>query len=153
MLKDLNIKDTITSDEIAAKIKAIETEQDIALDERQRLAVSEAVNNGLTIITGGPGTGKTTTIRTIIRYFEKEGLDILLAAPTGRAAKRMKEATGCEAKTVHRLLELSGMVGEGATSFGRNEDNPLETDVVIIDEVSMVDIFLMKSLLLSLIHI
>lgn len=112
MLKDLNIKDTITSDEISAKIKAIETEQDIALDDRQRLAVSEAVNNGLTIITGGPGTGKTTTIRTIIRYFEKEGLDILLAAPTGRAAKRMKEATGCEAKTVHRLLELSGMVGE-----------------------------------------
>ena len=108
MLKDLNIKDTITSDEISAKIKAIETEQDIALDDRQRLAVSEAVNNGLTIITGGPGTGKTTTIRTIIRYFEKEGLDILLAAPTGRAAKRMKEATGCEAKTVHRLLELSG---------------------------------------------
>mgnify|MGYP000430425220 CR=1 FL=1 len=151
MLKDLNIKDTITSDEIAAKIKAIETEQDIALDERQRLAVSEAVNNGLTIITGGPGTGKTTTIRTIIRYFEKEGLDILLAAPTGRAAKRMKEATGCEAKTVHRLLELSGMVGEGATSFGRNEDNPLETDVVIIDEVSMVDIFLMKSLLRALV--
>ena len=151
MLKDLNIKDTITSDEIAAKIKAIETEQDIALDERQRLAVSEAVNNGLTIITGGPGTGKTTTIRTIIRYFEKEGLDILLAAPTGRAAKRMKETTGCEAKTVHRLLELSGMVGEGATSFGRNEDNPLETDVVIIDEVSMVDIFLMKSLLRALV--
>ena len=151
MLKDLNIKDTITSDEIAAKIKAIETEQDIALDERQRLAVSEAVNNGLTIITGGPGTGKTTTIRTIIRYFEKEGLDILLAAPTGRAAKRMKEATGCEAKTVHRLLELSGMVGEGATSFGRNQDNPLETDVVIIDEVSMVDIFLMKSLLRALV--
>ena len=151
MLKDLNIKDTITSDEISAKIKAIETEQDIALDDRQRLAVSEAVNNGLTIITGGPGTGKTTTIRTIIRYFEKEGLDILLAAPTGRAAKRMKEATGCEAKTVHRLLELSGMVGEGATSFGRNEDNPLETDVVIIDEVSMVDIFLMKSLLRALV--
>ena len=105
----------------------------------------------MTIITGGPGTGKTTTIRTIIRYFEKEGLDILLAAPTGRAAKRMKEATGCEAKTVHRLLELSGMVGEGATSFGRNEDNPLETDVVIIDEVSMVDIFLMKSLLRALV--
>ena len=74
-----------------------------------------------------------------------------MAAPTGRAAKRMKEATGCEAKTVHRLLELSGMVGEGATSFGRNEDNPLETDVVIIDEVSMVDIFLMKSLLRALV--
>ena len=151
MLKDLNIKDTITPEEISRKIQEIETEQDISLDERQRLAVSEAVNNGLTIITGGPGTGKTTTIRTIIRYFEKEGLDILLAAPTGRAAKRMKEATGCEAKTIHRLLELSGMVGEGATSFGRNEDNPLETDVVIIDEMSMVDVFLMKSLLRALV--
>lgn len=151
MLKDLNIKDTITPEEISRKIEAIEQEQDISLDERQRLAVSEAVNNGLTIITGGPGTGKTTTIRTIIHYFEKEGLDILLAAPTGRAAKRMKEATGCEAKTIHRLLELSGMVGEGATSFGRNEDNPLETDVVIIDEMSMVDVFLMKSLLRALV--
>lgn len=151
MLKDLNIKDTITPEEISRKIQEIEKEQDISLDERQRLAVSEAVNNGLTIITGGPGTGKTTTIRTIIRYFEKEGLDILLAAPTGRAAKRMKEATGCEAKTIHRLLELSGMVGEGATSFGRNEDNPLETDVVIIDEMSMVDVFLMKSLLRALV--
>ena len=151
MLKDLNIKDTIAPEEIAKKIKEIEKEQEISLDDRQRLAVSEAINNGLTIITGGPGTGKTTTIRTIIRYFEKEGLDILLAAPTGRAAKRMKEATGCEAKTIHRLLELSGMVGEGATSFGRNEDNPLETDVVIIDEVSMVDVFLMKSLLRALV--
>ena len=151
MLKDLNIKDTITPEEISQKIEAIEKEQDISLDERQRLAVSEAVNNGLTIITGGPGTGKTTTIRTIIHYFEKEGLDILLAAPTGRAAKRMKEATGCEAKTIHRLLELSGIVGEGATSFGRNEDNPLETDVVIIDEMSMVDVFLMKSLLRALV--
>ncbi len=151
MLKDLNIKDTITPEEISGKIQAIEKEQNISLDERQRLAVSEAVNNGLTIITGGPGTGKTTTIRTIIHYFEKEGLDILLAAPTGRAAKRMKEATGREAKTIHRLLELSGMVGEGATSFGRNEDNPLETDVVIIDEMSMVDVFLMKSLLRALV--
>ncbi len=151
MLKDLNIKDTITPEEISGKIQEIEKEQNISLDERQRLAVSEAVNNGLTIITGGPGTGKTTTIRTIIHYFEKEGLDILLAAPTGRAAKRMKEATGREAKTIHRLLELSGMVGEGATSFGRNEDNPLETDVVIIDEMSMVDVFLMKSLLRALV--
>ena len=103
------------------------------------------------IFYGPPGTGKTTTIRTIIRYFEKEGLDILLAAPTGRAAKRMKEATGCEAKTVHRLLELSGMVGEGATSFGRNEDNPLETDVIIIDEMSMVDLNLMHALLSAVI--
>lgn len=151
MLKELNIQDTITSAEIEKKISAIEEEQELCLDEMQRLAVAEAVNNGLTIITGGPGTGKTTTIRTIIRYFEKEGLDILLAAPTGRAAKRMKEATGREAKTVHRLLELSGLVEEKRTSFGRNEDNPLETDVVIIDEVSMVDVFLMNSLLKAMV--
>ena len=151
MLKELNIKDTITPKEIECKIQEIEKEQNIELDIRQRLAVAEAVNNGLTVITGGPGTGKTTTIRTIIRYFEKEGLDILLAAPTGRAAKRMQEATGRETKTVHRLLELTGLVGEGAVSFGRNEDNPLETDVVIIDEVSMVDIFLMKSLLRAIV--
>ena len=126
MLKDLNIKDTITSDEIAAKIKTIETEQDIALDERQRLAVSEAVN--------------------LAWHLSFKGRNV-----SALQNKRMKEATGCEAKTVHRLLELSGMVGEGATSFGRNEDNPLETDVVIIDEVSMVDIFLMKSLLRALV--
>lgn len=158
MLSDLNIRDTISPQEIEKKCAEIEAELRITLDDMQRLAVAEAVNDGLTIITGGPGTGKTTTIRTIIEYFEREGLDILLAAPTGRAAKRMTEATGREAKTIHRLLELSGQVSDdtqesarAAASFSRNEDNPLETDVVIIDEVSMVDIFLMKSLLTAMV--
>ena len=97
-------------------------------------------------ITGGPGTGKTTTINTIIRYFEMEGMDIFLAAPTGRAAKRMSETTGFEARTIHRMLELNGGM-EGSAGFERNETNPLETDLVIIDEMSMVDITLMNSLL------
>ena len=120
------------------------------LDPLQAQAVVEAVNSGLLIITGGPGTGKTTTINTIIRYFEAEDMEILLAAPTGRAAKRMTEATGYEAKTIHRLLELTGVPGEGDTSgmrFERNEENPLDADVIIIDEMSMVDIQLMQSLL------
>ncbi len=154
MLLDLNVRDSISEKEVQRKIKAIEAAENIALDDMQRRAVMEAVNNGVTIITGGPGTGKTTTINTIIRYFDKEGLDILLAAPTGRAAKRMTEATGYQAQTIHRMLELSGapkQEGEqamgDATSFGRNEENPLEADVVIIDEMSMVDIHLMYSLL------
>ena len=96
------------------------------------------------IITGGPGTGKTTTINAIIKYFEMEGLDIFLAAPTGRAAKRMSETTGFEARTIHRMLELNGGV-DGAAGFERNEQNPLETDVVIIDEMSMVDSLLFCS--------
>ena len=114
----------------------------------QERAVIEAVKCGLLIITGGPGTGKTTTIKTIIRYFENQGMEILLAAPTGRAAKRMKETTGFDAVTIHRLLELNGNPDEGQNGqFERNELNPLEADVIIIDEMSMVDIFLMQSLL------
>ena len=116
------------------------------LDELQAEAVKEAVTNGLMVITGGPGTGKTTTINTIIRYFELEGMDIFLAAPTGRAAKRMSETTGFEARTIHRMLELNGGM-EGNAGFERNEQNPLETDVIIIDEMSMVDISLMYALL------
>lgn len=114
----------------------------------------EAVNCGILLISGGPGTGKTTTIRTIIHYFENQGMEILLAAPTGRAAKRMTEATGHEAQTIHRLLEISGGTEENDNDiehigmrFERNETNPLETDVVIIDEMSMVDMFLMNALL------
>ena len=118
----------------------------MTLDELQAEAVKEAVTNGLMILTGGPGTGKTTTINTIIRYFELEGMDIFLAAPTGRAAKRMSETTGFEARTIHRLLELNGGA-EGKEGFERNEQNPLETDVIIIDEMSMVDISLMYALL------
>lgn len=149
MLHDLNIHDNIPQNHIEKKIRTIEDESNIALDEMQRMAVIEAVNNGLVVITGGPGTGKTTTINTIIRYFEREGLDILLGAPTGRAAKRMTEATGFEAQTIHRLLEVNGAPSEDevASFFTRNDENPLEADVIIIDEMSMVDINLMHALL------
>lgn len=109
--------------------------------------------NGVFILSGGPGTGKTTTINTIIKYFEQEKLDIFLAAPTGRAAKRMTEATGYEARTIHRMLELSGALsgGDRKAGFERNEDNPLEADVVIIDEMSMVDIYLFQALLRAIV--
>jgi exodeoxyribonuclease V alpha subunit len=133
------------------KIKKLEAANNIELDKVQRKAVLEAVQNGIFILSGGPGTGKTTTINMIIRYFEEEGMDIFLAAPTGRAAKRMTEATGFEARTIHRMLELnSGMNDEdsgGFVHFEKNELSPLEADVVIIDEMSMVDIHLFQSLL------
>ncbi|MBE5972500.1 MAG: ATP-dependent RecD-like DNA helicase [Lachnoclostridium sp.] len=166
MLHDLNLKDKVSSDKIKARIGRILASDEMELDELQEQAVIEAVNNGLLIVTGGPGTGKTTTINTIIRYFEQEGMEILLAAPTGRAAKRMAEATGYEAKTIHRLLELTGApvmenrngVSESNSAavgsarlegmhFERNEQNPLDADVIIIDEMSMVDITLMHALL------
>ena len=149
MLHELNLKDTADERVIQDKIRRIQKSENIELDEKQQMAVVEAVKNGLLIVTGGPGTGKTTTINAIIRYFEMEGLDIALAAPTGRAAKRMTEATGYEAKTIHRLLELTGMPEEssGGVHFERNAQNPLEADVIIIDEMSMVDIFLMHALL------
>lgn len=133
------------------KIRALEQEQKIELDELQRQAVLESLHHGVLILSGGPGTGKTTTINTMIRYFEQEGMDILLAAPTGRAAKRMTEATGYEAKTIHRLLELNGGISEDgierSARFEKNADNPLEADVIIVDEMSMVDLFLLQSLL------
>lgn len=149
MLHELNLKDTIDEEVIAEKIRRIQKAEKIELDEMQQQAIAEAVKNGLLVITGGPGTGKTTTINGIIRYFEMEGLDIYLAAPTGRAAKRMTEATGYEAKTIHRMLELTGAPEEksGSIYFERNAQNPLEADVIIIDEMSMVDIFLMHALL------
>jgi len=156
MLHDLNIniggKEGILPSEereIENKIKKIESELNIELDELQRRAVLESVKNGLFLLSGGPGTGKTTTINTMIRYFEAEGMDILLAAPTGRAAKRMTEATGYEAKTIHRMLELNGALAEERKNikFERNEENPLEADVVIIDEMSMVDLHLFQALL------
>ena len=149
MLHELNMKDTADDRVIDEKIKRIQKAEKIELDEKQQKAVREAVKNGLLVITGGPGTGKTTTINAIIRYFEMEGLDIFLAAPTGRAAKRMTEATGYDAKTIHRLLELTGVPQEssGSVHFERNAQNPLEADVIIIDEMSMVDIFLMHALL------
>jgi exodeoxyribonuclease V alpha subunit len=134
------------------KIKKLEDISRMELDALQRKAVIEAIQNGIFILSGGPGTGKTTTINMIIRYFEEEGMDIFLAAPTGRAAKRMTEATGFEAKTIHRLLELNGSMSDddkqsGAVHFEKNELNPLEADAVIIDEMSMVDIHLFQALL------
>ena len=146
MLRELDIAYDVADVEIEQRINNIEKQTGMQLDEHQVQAVKEAVRNGLLVITGGPGTGKTTTINTIIRYFEMEGMDIFLAAPTGRAAKRMSETTGFEARTIHRMLELNGGM-EGSAGFERNETNPLETDLVIIDEMSMVDITLMNSLL------
>lgn len=146
MLRELNVKYDFSETAVEQRIRKIEELSDLKLDEMQHIAVVEAVRSGLLVITGGPGTGKTTTINTIIQFFESEGMDISLAAPTGRAAKRMSETTGYEAKTIHRLLEISGGMDEHA-GFERNEQNPLETDVLIIDEMSMVDITLIHNLL------
>ena len=150
MLKQLDATFDVPDIEIEARLRQIEKQTKMDLDEHQVEAVKEAVRNGVLVITGGPGTGKTTTINTIIKYFESEGMDIFLAAPTGRAAKRMSETTGFEARTIHRMLELNGGV-EGNAGFERNEQNPLETDVIIIDDMSMVDISLMHSLLKAIV--
>ena len=162
LLSDLNMSfvppgGLLPSEEekLLADIEKLARKSGIELEALQQQAVLECVKNGVMILTGGPGTGKTTTINTVIRYFEAEGMDLLLAAPTGRAAKRMTEATGYEARTIHRLLELSGIPeenGSGGLSmsrahFERNADNPLEADAVIVDEMSMVDIQLFQSLL------
>jgi exodeoxyribonuclease V alpha subunit len=152
MLKELNINYDEPDDLIRRRIDKLEEETESTLDEQQKRAVAEAVKHGIFILTGGPGTGKTTTINAMIRYFLSEGMDIRLAAPTGRAAKRMTETTGYEAQTIHRLLEVSGSPEESSKGgFGRNQDNPLETDVVIIDEMSMVDLALMHALLSSVV--
>lgn len=145
-LTQLNAVFDVPDIEIEDRIRKIEKKTGMDLDEHQVEAVKEAVRNGVLVITGGPGTGKTTTINTIIQYFELSGEDIMLAAPTGRAAKRMSETTGYEARTIHRMLELNGGM-EGNAGFERNEQNPLETNLIIIDEMSMVDISLMNSLL------
>ena len=156
MLKELDILYPEEPEMMNKQILQIEKETETVLDEMQKKAVTEAACHGLFILTGGPGTGKTTTINAIIRYFEGQGAEIRLAAPTGRAAKRMTEATGYEAQTIHRLLELSGMPEDNdqnaqAVHFERNAENPLEADVIIIDEMSMVDIQLMHSLLQAVI--
>lgn len=150
LLKQLDVREEISDSVLDTKIRQIEKQTKMELDEHQRDAVKEAARNGLLIITGGPGTGKTTTINSIIHYFEMEGKDIFLAAPTGRAAKRMSETTGVEARTIHRMLELNGQP-EGSIGFERNEMNPLEADVIIIDEMSMVDTGLMYSLLKAIV--
>ena len=153
MLRELNIDCPEDEAFVQRRIAQIEKETGTTLDEMQKKAVTEAAGHGLFILTGGPGTGKTTTINAIIRFFEGEGSELRLAAPTGRAAKRMTEATGYEAQTIHRLLELNGIPEEErqgqAVHFERNAENPLEADVIIIDEMSMVDIQLMHSLLLA----
>ena len=153
MLCELNILCPEDEQMMKKRISRIEKETGTELDEMQKQAVASAAQHGLFILTGGPGTGKTTTINAIIRYFEEEGAELRLAAPTGRAAKRMTEATGYEAQTIHRLLELNGLPEgeqEGrAVHFDRNSENPLEADVIIIDEMSLVDISLMYSLLLA----
>ncbi|MGB7605805.1 MAG: ATP-dependent RecD-like DNA helicase [Lutisporaceae bacterium] len=133
--------------DIEAELRKIEESQDINLAEKQQKAVSEAMNNGVLVVTGGPGTGKTTIIKTIIDIFERKGMSVLLAAPTGRAAKRMQEATSREAKTLHRLLEFGFGNSDEEMFFQKNEDSPLECDVIIVDEVSMIDIILMNNLL------
>lgn len=156
MLRNLNIPmleaENLPAQDMAIRKRLERMAENLSmeLDELQLKAVEESIKNGLFILSGGPGTGKTTTINMIIRYFESEGMDIFLAAPTGRAAKRMTEATGFEAKTIHRLLELNSALSDDDTrraSFERNQENPLEADVVIIDEMSMVDIQLFQALL------
>lgn len=152
MLRELNVTYKVDENDLQKVIRRIEKDEEIELDDLQKNAVVSAAKKGFFVLTGGPGTGKTTTITTMIHMFEEEGLNIFLGAPTGRAAKRMSEATGYEARTIHRMLEVSGRIGDdddvaSFAKFERNEDNPLECDVIIIDEMSMVDVSLMYSLL------
>ena len=139
-IKDLDI-------DIDEEIKVVEKEDNIKLANNQILAVKEAVNNGVTIITGGPGTGKTTTINTIIKIFENNEQKVVLCAPTGRAAKRMSETSSKEAKTIHRLLEMGFATDSDELVFFKDEEDPIDADVIILDEASMVDIILMYNLL------
>ena len=153
MLHDLDIDCKMPEDTMEKRLKKVEEQENISLDIMQHKAVIESIKHGLLVLTGGPGTGKTTTINTMIQFFEREGMSILLAAPTGRAAKRMTEATGYEAQTIHRLLEVNGNPEEegNVNGFMRNRENPLEADVIIIDEMSMVDLPLMHALLSAVI--
>ncbi len=153
MLHDLDIDCEMPEEMMEKRLKKVEEQEKIKLDIMQHKAVIEAIKHGLLVLTGGPGTGKTTTINTMIQFFKSEGMDILLAAPTGRAAKRMTEATGYEAQTIHRLLEVSGNTEEegNINGFLKNRENPLEADVIIIDEMSMVDLALMHALLSAIV--
>ena len=153
MLHDLNINCEMPEDMMEWRLAKVEKKEQIELDPMQHRAVIESIKHGLLILTGGPGTGKTTTINTMIRFFDSEGMSIFLAAPTGRAAKRMTEATGYEAQTIHRLLEVNANPEEEESvgGFMRNRQNPLEADVIIIDEMSMVDLNLMHALLSAIV--
>lgn len=153
MLYELNLHETDKESE-KELVNSLSAQSDIELDKLQTRAVIESIRNGIVIITGGPGTGKTTTINTIIRYYVRSGMDIMLAAPTGRAAKRMTEATGYEARTIHRMLEVNGQMDDSSgrsAKFNKNRENPLEADAIIIDEMSMVDIHLFYALLKAVI--
>ncbi len=139
-------------DILLGRIKRIAVSQNMEVDPIQLEAVKESIRNSIFILSGGPGTGKTTTINLMIGYFLSQGLSLMLAAPTGRAAKRMSEATGYEAMTIHRLLEVGGGQDDDERMFfQKNEENPLETDVLIIDEASMVDILLFQGLLRAIV--
>ncbi len=146
----LELRDTakrLREADVAALTEKFEREKGIQLAQAQREAVQAASSHGVLVMTGGPGTGKTTTVQAVLNVLSMQGCKIVLAAPTGRAAKRLSEATGREALTVHRLLEATGSRGGGRAMFGRNEENPIDADVIIVDEVSMMDILLMYYLL------
>ena len=137
----------ITGEDIIPYLKNVEGSTSISLSDKQKEAIVQSIINGVTVITGGPGTGKTTIIQSIIEIFENMSKTVFLCAPTGRAAKRITESTGREAKTIHRMLEYSYGEIDSNLSFNRDENSPLDCDVVIIDEMSMVDILLMNNLL------
>lgn len=143
LLTKFSANDMNAADEEIDKIERLNA---IKYERRQRDAIKYSAKGGITVLTGGPGTGKTTAVKGIISYFERKHMDIMLAAPTGRAAKRMSELTGYDAKTIHRLLEVEWGDGD-KINFKRNMQNPLEADVIILDEVSMVDVFLFSGFL------
>lgn len=144
-LSDIKFKGDLS--DFDDKVEEVQREEGIILAEKQKTAIKEAMVNGVLVVTGGPGTGKTTIIKSIIKLLNKEGYEVALAAPTGRAAKRMTEATGFDAKTIHRLLEIGYMGTDTELVFAKNESNPIEADAIIIDEMSMVDVLLMNHLL------
>lgn len=137
----------VNTESINSEIKGFEKENNITFAPEQIIAIKEGVKNGVCVITGGPGTGKTTIIKCIIKIFENRSLNVCLCAPTGRAAKRMSESTGYEARTIHRLLQVEFIGDSDENVFTKGEDEPIEADVIIVDEASMIDVMLMNSLL------